>query len=75
VRVKRGGVTLASFAEGDLFGEVAVLDGRPRSADVVADGSTRCLSVPREAIREAMAAEPQVAWELLGVLAGRLRDA
>jgi flavin reductase (DIM6/NTAB) family NADH-FMN oxidoreductase RutF len=75
VRVERGGVLLASFAQGDLFGEVAVLDGRPRSADVVADGATRCLAVPREAIREAIAAEPQVAWELLGVLAGRLRDA
>jgi flavin reductase (DIM6/NTAB) family NADH-FMN oxidoreductase RutF len=75
VRVERGGARIASFAAGDLFGEVAVLDGRPRSADVVADGATRCLSVPRDAIREAIAAEPQVAWELLGVLAGRLRDA
>lgn len=75
VRVERGGALVASFAQGDLFGEVAVLDGRPRSADVVADGPTRCLAVPREAIREAIAAEPQVAWELLGVLASRLRDA
>ena len=75
VRVERRGRQVASLAAGDLFGEVAVLDGRPRSADVVADGPTRCLAVPREALREAVEAEPEVAWNLLGVLAARLRDA
>jgi flavin reductase (DIM6/NTAB) family NADH-FMN oxidoreductase RutF len=75
VRIERRGRLVASFGEGDLFGEVAVLDGRPRSADAVAEGSVRALAVPREAVRAAIEAEPQVAWELLGVLAARLRDA
>jgi flavin reductase (DIM6/NTAB) family NADH-FMN oxidoreductase RutF len=75
VRVDRAGRLVLSLGAGDLFGEIAVLDGRERSADVVAVGPVRCLSVPREALREAIAAEPQVAWELLGVLAGRLREA
>ena len=74
-RVERRGRELASFAAGELFGEVAVLDGRPRSADVVAVGPTRCLAVPRDAVRAAIEAEPEVAWNLLGVLASRLRDA
>jgi flavin reductase (DIM6/NTAB) family NADH-FMN oxidoreductase RutF len=75
VRIVRGGRELASFGEGDVVGEVAVLDGRLRSADVVADGPVRALTVPRAALREAIEAEPQVAWELLGVVAARLRDA
>jgi flavin reductase (DIM6/NTAB) family NADH-FMN oxidoreductase RutF len=75
VRILRGGREVASFGPGELVGEVAVLDGRPRSADVVAEGEVRCLAVPRDALREAMEAEPQVAWELLAVVASRLRDA
>jgi len=75
VRIERRGRLVASLGEGDLFGEVAVLDGRPRSADAVAEGSVRALGVPRDAVRAAIEAEPQVAWELLGVLASRLRDA
>jgi flavin reductase (DIM6/NTAB) family NADH-FMN oxidoreductase RutF len=75
VRIERRGRLVASFGEGDLFGEVAVLDGRPRSADAIAEGSVRALAVPRDAVRMAIEAEPQVAWELLGVLAARLRDA
>jgi hypothetical protein len=75
VRIERRGRLVATLGEGDLFGEVAVLDGRPRSADAVAEGAARCLAVPRDAVRAAIEAEPQVAWELLGVLASRLRDA
>ncbi|MDQ4081942.1 MAG: cyclic nucleotide-binding domain-containing protein [Actinomycetota bacterium] len=75
VRVERGGRTLATFGVGEIVGEVAVLDGRPRSADLVAEERVRCLTVPRQALRAAIEAEPQVAWELLGVMASRLRDA
>ncbi len=75
VRIERAGRTLARFGAGDVVGEVAVLDGRPRSADIVADARVRCLTVSRDALRDAIEAEPDVAWELLGVLAGRLRDA
>ncbi len=75
VRILRGGREVAAFGPGELVGEVAVLDGRPRSADVEAEGAVRCLAVPRDALREAMEAEPRVAWELLGVVASRLREA
>jgi flavin reductase (DIM6/NTAB) family NADH-FMN oxidoreductase RutF len=74
VRIERGGRTLARFGPGEIVGEVAVLDGRPRSADIVAEEPARCLAVSRDALRRAIEAEPQVAWELLGVMASRLRD-
>jgi flavin reductase (DIM6/NTAB) family NADH-FMN oxidoreductase RutF len=75
VRIERGERMLARFGAGEIVGEVAVLDGRPRSADIVAEGRVRCLAVSRESLREAIEAEPRVAWELLGVMASRLRDA
>jgi CRP-like cAMP-binding protein len=36
VQVSKGGKTLARLGPGDFFGELALFDDRPRSADVVA---------------------------------------
>jgi flavin reductase (DIM6/NTAB) family NADH-FMN oxidoreductase RutF len=74
VRVERDGALVRALSEGDLFGEIAVLDGGRRTADVVASADARCLAVPRDVIRATLEAEPRAAWELLGVLARRLRE-
>jgi CRP-like cAMP-binding protein len=74
VRVERDGRLVRALSAGDLFGEIAILDGGARTADVVAVGDVRCLSVPREVVRAAIEAEPGAAWELLTVLARRLRE-
>ena len=74
VRVERGGRMRRTLGPGDFFGEVAVLTGGPRSADVIATGPVRCLAVPRDLLRQAVEAEPALAWELLEVLGRRLRD-
>ena len=74
VRAERGGRVLKTFGAGEFFGEVAVLDGRSRSADVVAESDARCLLVPREVLREALVAEPRAAWAMLETLASRLRE-
>jgi flavin reductase (DIM6/NTAB) family NADH-FMN oxidoreductase RutF len=74
VRVERAGRIMRTLVEGDLFGEIAVLDGGTRTATVVAVGAARCLAVPREVIRAAVEAEPRAAWGLIGVLARRLRE-
>jgi flavin reductase (DIM6/NTAB) family NADH-FMN oxidoreductase RutF len=74
VRVDREGQPVRALAAGELFGEIAVLDGGRRTADVVATTDTRCLAVPRDVIRAALEAEPRAAWDLLGVLARRLRE-
>jgi flavin reductase (DIM6/NTAB) family NADH-FMN oxidoreductase RutF len=73
-RIERGGNVLATFGPGEFFGEIAVLDGRPRSADVVAASRLRCLTVSRVVLREALEREPKAAWAMLQVLAGRLRE-
>jgi flavin reductase (DIM6/NTAB) family NADH-FMN oxidoreductase RutF len=73
-RVERGGRAMRTLTAPDLFGEVAVLDGGVRTADVVAEGRVRCLAVPRDELRLAVEAEPKAAWELLEVLAQRFRE-
>jgi flavin reductase (DIM6/NTAB) family NADH-FMN oxidoreductase RutF len=72
--VERGGRRLATRTAGEFFGEIAVLDGRPRSADVVARTKLRCLVIPRDVIQDGLVAEPRAAWAMLELLAARLRD-
>jgi uncharacterized membrane protein len=66
-------VTLAELAQGDFFGEMAIIDGRQRSADarVIEDASLAVLS--REAFLSFVRTSPDVALEMLAALTDRLR--
>ncbi len=64
---------LASFGEGDFFGEMALLLGRPRSATVVATSDTECLSILRNTFQEG--ASVPVLWSMLQHVAERLAHA
>jgi len=59
---------------GDYVGEMA-LDGRPRAASVMAMEPTVCSVLTREALRAAIAANPDVAMNLIGTLIERARIA
>jgi CRP-like cAMP-binding protein len=72
-RVVRDGREVARLGPGEFFGEVAMLDGRHRTADVIADEPLRCIALSRDALRAALLAEPELGWRLLEVLAGRVR--
>jgi CRP/FNR family transcriptional regulator, cyclic AMP receptor protein len=74
VRVVRDGDTIATLGPGDFFGELSVLDGRPRIAQVVADGPTTCLALASWDFEAVLLAEPRVSLSILRGLAGRLRD-
>ena len=74
VRVVRDGETIATLGPGDFFGELSVLDGRPRVAQVVADGPTTCLALASWDFEAVLLAEPRVSLAILRGLAGRLRD-
>jgi CRP-like cAMP-binding protein len=72
-RVVRDGKTLARLGPGEFFGELSVLDGGPRIAQVVADRPTRCLALASWDFERVLREEPGVALSVLRVVAGRLR--
>ena len=73
-RVVRDGTTIATLGPGDFFGELSVLDGRPRIAQVVADEPTTCLGLASWDFEAAVMEQPAVALGVLRGLAGRLRE-
>jgi CRP-like cAMP-binding protein len=64
---------LATLRPGDFFGELALLDGAPRSATAVALEPTETLVLPRDRFRELISAEPAIRDALLAALARELR--
>ena len=67
-----------SFAHAEapsVFGELAVFDGRPRSADATAVSKVQALSLSKAAFSRLLAAQPSVAEAAIKFLSSRLRDA
>jgi flavin reductase (DIM6/NTAB) family NADH-FMN oxidoreductase RutF len=73
VLVERPGRTVR-LGVGELIGEIEVLDGGPRIADITAEGPVRVQEVAREDLLGALEAEPRAAKALIEVLAGRFRE-
>jgi CRP/FNR family cyclic AMP-dependent transcriptional regulator len=64
---------LATLRPGDVFGELALLDGAPRSATATALEHTETLVLPRDRFRELLATEPAIRDTLLASIASELR--
>ena len=73
-RVVRDGEVIARLGPGDFFGELSVLDGQPRLANVVADGPTTCLGLATWDFEAVLLEEPRVTLAILRGVARRLRD-
>ena len=73
-RVVRDGAVIARLGPGDFFGELSILDGRPRVAQVIADGPTTCLALASWDFEAVVRDEPAVGLAVMRGLAGRLRD-
>ena len=66
-------VVLTAMREGDVFGEIALLDGKERTADVTAVTDCELLVVPRRSLLALIERRPELAIDLLVVLCERLR--
>jgi CRP-like cAMP-binding protein len=64
---------IATIGAGDFLGELALLDGAPRSATAVALTATETLVLPRDRFRELIDTEPAIRDGLLVALAAELR--
>jgi CRP-like cAMP-binding protein len=68
-------VILGVLGVSDHFGELSLIDDRPRSAHVIAMDDSHLLVLRREDFRKRVEASPAVAWALLSELSRRLRRA
>lgn len=68
-------LTLSELRPGDVFGELSLLDSRPRSANVVAVDDVTVLALSRDAFAAHVQRFPQTALNLASELGRRLRRA
>ena len=71
---QEGERVLGHLTEGDFFGEMALLDGFPRSASVRAVSECECLVLARWDLLALVKTTPEVALAILPVLSRRLRE-
>src|SRR5437016_4817668 len=68
-------IILSILGAGDFFGEMALLDRQPRSANVVAVESSELLGLDREAFQTHLASHPSTAMAIRAEMSRRLRHA
>jgi CRP/FNR family transcriptional regulator, cyclic AMP receptor protein len=66
-------IVLNVFREGDVFGEIALLDGRPRTADANAMSDCELVVIERRDFIPFLTSNPDVAIKLIEILCSRLR--
>jgi pyruvate,water dikinase len=71
--VSRKGAKVATLGPGDYFGEVALIDGGPRSATVTAATDLVCYGLTFWEFRPLVEGNGAIGWKLLQALAKRLR--
>ncbi len=67
-------VVLAQVSRGEIFGELAVIDGQPRSADATAAESCELIVIERRNFLPFILSYPEVAIKLLELVCARLRQ-
>jgi len=73
VKVVKNGKTISHLGPGQYFGEISLIDGRPRAASVISETPVRCLALSQDSLQKLLMTEPSVSWALLESLAQRLR--
>ena len=70
--VDKNEVLLAVLKAGDMFGEMALLENKPRSASAIAQEGTQLLAVNRQNFNQMVSTQPQLIARLTTTLADRI---
>lgn len=73
VRIEDDGYEVDTQTEGTVFGEMALLDGEPRSASAIAAEETLLLRLPQDDFQELLEDHGEIALGIIRVLSARLR--
>ena len=74
VAVRRGGRKITTLGEGDVVGELSLLDHGPRTATAICEGDCTLFVLDQRHFRKVLEDQPQIMFKLLGTLAGHIRD-
>jgi CRP-like cAMP-binding protein len=74
VEVTHDGHRVRDMGPGEFFGEMALMEERPRTATVTARERTKCLQLVRWDFRALLKEHPDVAVRMLEVVVQRLRE-
>ena len=74
-RVEKDGKVIAHLGPGDFFGEMSLIDGKPRSATVVADTPVQLLVVDVRSFGRLLDTVPGLSKKVMATLCERLRAA
>ncbi|MGI8996673.1 MAG: DUF1003 domain-containing protein [Pyrinomonadaceae bacterium] len=66
-------VTLAELAHGDFFGEMSIIDGKPRSANAQVTEDARLAVLSREDFLQLVRRNPEIALHMISAISERLR--
>ena len=66
---------LATLGRGEFLGEMAILNGKPRTASAIVLEDTRCLVIDRRTLETMISKSPEIALRLVKKLAERLDSA
>lgn len=77
VRIRKEGdlvaTVVAEFGPGEMFGESAIIEQRPRSATAMAVGDTELACYDRASFLEELTSDPELALRAMSALVERLR--
>ena len=73
-RVEHHGKVVARRSVGSFFGEISMIDKRPRAATVIAETPMRCAVLYHDDLRKIVASDSGVAWAMLEALAAEIRE-
>jgi CRP-like cAMP-binding protein len=71
--VSDGEMTLAVLESGEIFGEMALFDKKPRSANAVAAGQARVLSIDKRKLFKTINRDPTLVFKILTTMSSRVR--
>ena len=74
VRIERDGRVVNTLGPGDYLGEIALLDGGPRTATAIAETPCRLLSMTYHMFHELLDAQPEIRASILEAVGQRLRQ-
>jgi CRP-like cAMP-binding protein len=66
-------IVLTIMREGDIFGEIALLDGHPRTADAIAMTDCELMAIDRRDFIPFLRSQPDVSIQIIEILCSRLR--